>query len=208
MWERKTMHMTADSGANGVRNECRAQILLVNAREQSNKASLGALLEYYRPLLERLSSQRVGRRLGAKVSSSEVAQITLVSAAERFGDFRGDTPEQFRAWLCTILQNEITDHTRRFLVSQCRAVSRESPLPHDLVQEESLRPSQICSSREQVVKLLQAVENLPEELRSIVRMRYQQDMTFTDIAASLGLPPATARRRWLQAVEQIEQSML
>jgi RNA polymerase sigma-70 factor (ECF subfamily) len=202
------MQMMGYGKSADVQDESRVQTLLEDARMGSNEAALGALLEFYRPLLERLSSRRVGRRLAAKVTCSEVAQITLISAAERFGDFRGETVEQFRAWLCVILQNEITDHSRRFLISQCRTMSRETSLTRDIVQPSSQRPSQICSAQEQVARLLQAVESLPDELCAIVRMRYQQNMTFSEIASSLGLPPATARRRWLQAVEQIEQMML
>ena len=202
------MRLAGLSARREIDEQSHVQNLLEHARTGSDRTSLGALLEFYRPLLERLSAQRVGRRLAAKVTSSEVAQITLVNAAERFCDFRGETVEQFRAWLCAILQNEITDHSRRFLISQCRAMTRELPLTHDIVHHQSQRPSQICSAHEQVARLLEAVENLPDELSAIVRMRYQQDMTFSEIALSLGLPPATTRRRWLQAVEQIERMML
>lgn len=202
------MHTMASGATSAAQDERLVRTLFEQARKRSDRASLGALLEYYRPLLERLSSRRVSRRLATKVSSSEVTQITLANAAERFEDFRGETVEQFRAWLCAILQNEITDHSRRFLTSQCRAMARETPLRRDIAEEPGQRPSQICSANEQVAKLLEAVDCLPDDLREIVRMRYQQNMTFAEIANSLGLPAATARRRWLQAVEQIEQMML
>ncbi|MGN6135227.1 MAG: sigma-70 family RNA polymerase sigma factor [Aureliella sp.] len=202
------MHTMASGATSAAQDERLVRTLFEQARKRSDRASLGALLEYYRPLLERLSSRRVSRRLATKVSSSEVTQITLANAAERFEDFRGETVEQFRAWLCAILQNEITDHSRRFLTSQCRAMARETSLRRDIAEEPGRRPSQICSANEQVAKLLEAVDCLPDELREIVRMRYQQNMTFAEIANSLGLPAATARRRWLQAVEQIEQMML
>lgn len=182
--------------------------LLRQARQEGDNASLGALLEYYRPLLERLSARRVGRRLAHKVTTSEVTQIALVTAAQRFGEFRGESVEQFRAWLIVILENQITDHSRRFLLSQCRALSRETPLPRDLEHVALERPSQICSAREQVSRLLATVEKLPAELRTIVRMRYQQDLTFNEIAKALGIPAATARRRWLEAVEQIAERMV
>lgn len=182
--------------------------LLKHARQQPvGSVALGELLEYYRPLLERFSSQRVSLSLSAKVTSSEVTQIALFRAAERFGDFRGETTAEFRAWLCVILQNEITDHSRRYLHTQCRSITREGPLPHDLAQPDGQRPSQICSAQEQIAKLLQAVESLTDDLKAIVRMRYQQDMAFTEIAESLGLPVATTRRRWLEAVEQIAHLM-
>ena len=48
---------------------------------------------------------------------------------------------------------------------------------------------------------------VPSELRMIVRMRYQEDLTFAEIGQRLDLPVATARRRWLEAVQLIERSM-
>lgn len=173
---------------------------------QHSVDSLADLLEFYRPMLEKLSHKRVGRKLAGKVSASEVTQVAIISASQRFGEFRGETVEQFRAWLCTILENAITDHSRRFLAARCRSAQRETQLPCDLA-ESSESPSQICSAHEQVFKLLQVVENLPADLRIIVRMRYQQDLTFIDIADRLGVSVATVRRRWLQAVDQIEQAM-
>jgi RNA polymerase sigma-70 factor, ECF subfamily len=183
----------------------RALALFIQA--QGSVDSLADLLEYYRPMLEKLSHKRVGRKLAGKVSASEVTQVAIISASQRFAEFRGETVEQFRAWLCTILENAITDHSRRFLAARCRSAQRETQLPSDLAEDTSVRPSEICSTHEQVLKLLQVVENLPADLRIIVRMRYQQDLTFIDIADRLGISVATVRRRWLQAVDQIEQAM-
>lgn len=188
--------------------ELKQSVLLRQARRGGDNAPLGELLEYYRPLLERLSSRRVGRRLAQKVSSSEVTQIALVTAAERFSEFRGESVEQFRSWLIVILENQITDHSRRFLLTQCRALARETTLPRDLVHTGHERPSQICSAQEQIGRLLAMIEKLPTDHRAIVRMRYQQDLTFAEIAKSLGIPAATARRRWLEAIERIGQWMV
>ncbi len=72
----------------------------------------------------------------------------------------------------------------------------------------SQRPSQICSAQEQIARLLEVVETMPPDLRTLVRMRYQQDLTFHEIADVLNLPLSTVRRRWLSAVKSIERQML
>ncbi len=96
----------------------RASALFSQAHGQTSPEPLSDLLEYYRPMLEKLSQKKVGRRLATKVSPSEVTQIAIISAAQRFTEFRGHTVEQFRAWLCVILENAITDHSRRFLTAR------------------------------------------------------------------------------------------
>ncbi len=181
-------------------------VLLSRARQDGDSQSLADLLEFYRPMLVRLSQRRVSRQLNGKVSPSEVTQVAIISASQNFDDFRGDTVEQFRSWLCVILENAITDQTRRFLAS-CRDTTRETALPIDIQQNDMERPSQICSTREQVLRLLRVVEEMPVELRTVVRMHYQQDLPFTEIAEFLGLTPAKVRKRWILAVEHITRAM-
>lgn len=180
--------------------------LLTRARQDGDSESLADLLEFYRPMLVRLSQRKVSRSLNGKVSPSEVTQVAIISASQNFEDFRGETVEQFRSWLCIILEHAITDHTRRFLAS-CRDTSRETQLSNDIQQTDLERPSQICSAREQVMRLLRVVEEMPVELRTIVRMHYQQDLPFTEIAAFLGLTPAKVRKRWIAAVAHITRAM-
>lgn len=180
--------------------------LLARAKTGHDAHALIDLLEFYRPMLERMSQRKMARHLNGKVSASEVTQVAIISASQKFDEFRGDSLEQFRAWLCTILGHALTDQTRRYLAS-CRDTSRETRLSGDIAQAETDRPSQICSSQEQVLRLLRIVENMPAELRSVVRMRYQQDLSFAEIAAFLGLSPTTVRRRWVLAIQHIEQAM-
>ena len=183
-----------------------ADVLLQKAKLSGSGDSLGDLLEYYRPVLERIGEQKLSRQLRGKVSASEVTQIAMIKASGRFSDFRGETIDEFRSWIVSILEHEITDHARRFLVAQRRSVTREIPITEDIHRDDD-RPSQICLAQEEVARLLLVVESLPIELRMIVRMRYQEDLTFAEIGQRLDLPVATARRRWLEAVQLIERSM-
>ncbi len=187
-------------------SETSATYLLTRALLDRDSQALVDLLEFYRPMLERFSQRKMARNLNGKVSPSEVTQVAIINASQKFDDFRGNSLEQFRSWLCVILEHALTDHTRRFLAS-CRDTTRETSLPNDLEQANHDRPSQICSSQEQIVRLLRIVEEMPTELRTIVRMRYQQDLAFTEIATFLGLTPARVRRRWMQAIEHIERAM-
>lgn len=187
--------------------ESTATRLLAEARTRSDSHSLVDLLEFYRPMLVRLSKRKVARSLNGKVSSSEVTQLAIINASQQFDKFRGETVKQFRAWLCAILEHAITDQSRRFLTI-CRDASRETSLSHDIEQSKMERPSQICSTQEQVSRLLRVVEDMPGELRTIVRLRYLQDLPFTDIAAFLGISPAMVRRRWVMAIEHIERAMV
>ncbi len=181
--------------------------LFEKAREAGSADTLGELLEFYRPLLHKLCQRRMSRTLAGKISASEITQIAVINASDQFSEFRGHTPEQFHKWLCTILENVITDQVRHFLLAQRRQASRETSLPRDIQQATQERPSQICSAKEQIHQVLRLVDSLPDELRTVVRLRYQQDLTFNEIGEYLGLPTATARRRWLSAIEHIERAL-
>jgi RNA polymerase sigma-70 factor (ECF subfamily) len=187
--------------------ETALEALLRRAKLSGDAHAVVDLLEFYRPMLERLSHRKVARHLYGKVSPSEVTQVTIIHASQKFDEFRGQTVEQFRSWLCVILEHALTDQTRRFL-ADCRDTTRETSLSMDIEQSSSERPSQICSAREQVMRLINVLEQMPSDLRTIVRMRYQQDLAFTEIAAYLGLSTTTVRRRWMIAVEYIERAMV
>jgi RNA polymerase sigma factor (sigma-70 family) len=53
-------------------------------------------------------------------------------------------------------------------------------------------------------ELHEAAARLPVELREVFALRFYHGWTFAEIAALLGVSGATARRRWLEALAELE----
>lgn len=156
-------------------------------------------------MLERLGNDSIDKRLSGKTSRSEIAQMTIVAAMQHFEQFRGLSLDEFRAWLLQILDNLVTDTNRRYLQSLKRSIHLEEPICAAALAQDMLHPSQIAMSAEEHQRLLVALEQLPDDLRQIVQLRYWGDLTFPEIAERLVLSTATARRRWLEAIEQLSR---
>ena len=48
---------------------------------------------------------------------------------------------------------------------------------------------------------------LPEDYRAILRLRYDDGLSFDDIAARMGRTPEAARKLWARAVARLQQEM-
>jgi RNA polymerase sigma-70 factor (ECF subfamily) len=122
--------------------------------------------------------QYVSRMLGASSDSEDIVQTALLKAHQN-----GTQPENRRAWLYTIVRNEVVDHLRRKKVRQNAAVS----------VAEAKGPSELAETADSVERVLAAVAGLPESMREVIVLRFQQHLKFEEIAAVTGAPLGTVK---------------
>src|SRR4051812_21634693 len=105
--------------------------LLAQARAGDGPA-LGRLLERYRAYLGVLARVQIGRRLRGKVDESDMVQEACLGAHRDFGQFRGTTEPEFRAWLRQILASLLANLVRHYQGTQRRDVRLERQMAGDL----------------------------------------------------------------------------
>src|SRR5262249_55986151 len=132
-----------------------------------------------------VARKNIDAQLSSKISPSDVVQETLLEAQRDFAGFQGEREEELRAWLNRILVNNLANAGRQFTGTQMRAVHREVPLaavaPDDLPYD-SATASQQAQAQEQVAQLERAVRQLPDHYRTVLQLRYEQKLTFEQIA--------------------------
>ena len=186
----------------------RIQKIIAEAKAEdvdSQGSQLGKLLEIYRPLLGRVAQGQIGNNLRVRVSESDLVQETLLSASQKFCDFRGSTEEEFRCWLLKIFRSRLSDGLRRHVLAERRRVTQQEP--GSLISRADANPSpssQLIAS-EQVARLLDAILLLDPNDQSILLMRYAEQMGFEEISLRLKLPMTTVWRRWSQAVDTLRK---
>jgi RNA polymerase sigma-70 factor (ECF subfamily) len=152
-------------------------------------------LEPYREYLGLLARLHLAPRLQAKIDVSGVVQMTLLEAHQALAQRRGQSDAQKVAWLRRILVNNLADELRK-LGSAKRDVARERPLEAAL-QDSSSRieawlaadqssPSQHALREEQLLRMAQALADLPDTQRRAVELHHLQGCTLDDIARNLG----------------------
>src|SRR5262245_17218476 len=106
--------------------------MMQRPHDQSDNA-----LEHVRPYLRMLARMQIESQVQAKLDPSDIVQQTLLEAHQSLADFRGDSQEEWLAWLRRILARNIADGLRR-LYRQRRNIRLEQSL-QQAFQESSIR---------------------------------------------------------------------
>ena len=147
------------------------------------------------------------RLVGAHVAE-ELYQQTWLSVLDHIDRFNpasspgGVKAGAFKAWLFRIATNKANDHWRS---GGRERVGREGLR----LVTESLAPdaSERMEKTETESRLQQALEQLPENQRQILLLRFYSDMKFVEIAEVLGCPLNTALGRVHKAILKLRQLM-
>ena len=133
--------------------------------------------------------------------AEEAAQDGFVKAWRALGRFREGSP--FRPWLLSIVANEARN--------RLRSAGRRANLVLRAATEEpsggaAPSPEAALLSTEQRGALLAAVEELPEEQRTVVSLRYFLGLSEQEVAETLGIPQGTVKSRTARALERLRES--
>jgi RNA polymerase sigma-70 factor (ECF subfamily) len=187
---------------------------LAAARTGSSEA-LGRVLEACRRYLLLVAEQDLDPALRAKGGPSDLVQQTFLEAQAAFGQFQGGTEDELLAWLRQLLRHNLIDFTRQYRGATKRDVGREIGLRDGAVRSnraaevrsDTPSPSGRAMAREQDAVLRQALERLPVDYRTVLRLRYDDGLAFDAIGARMGRSPEAARKLWARAIERLQQEM-
>ncbi len=169
-------------------------------------------LEPFRRYLEVLARVHLDPRLRGKLDPSDVVQQTLLRACAALPDLRGQSPESLSAWLRKILARTLADTVKHYHRDR-RDVNLEHSLQADLDRSSSslagwlaadqTSPSLAAQRNEELLRLANALADLPEPMREVVILKHCRGQTLQQIADHLGktVPSvASLLRRGLEAL--------
>lgn len=151
-------------------------------------------LERYRHYLRLLARLQLNPRLAAKLDPSDIVQETMLKAHAKLNEFRGQTEEEFTGWLRQILANTLLEAARRFSAGK-RAIHREKSL-EAAIEESSARldrwltaeqpsPSELAIRQEQVLRLAEALDQLPDDQRKAVELCHLKGCSVAEVAEQM-----------------------
>ena len=153
-----------------------------------------AVVAKYEPYLRMLARTQMRRASQARIGASDMVQQAMLQAVQGLDGFRGQTEAEFRGWLRQILARHLC-HLDRDLHRDKRDIRREQSIEQKLAQSsmrlegllagEGPTPSQNVAIGENVLKLADAVERLPESQREAVRLHYLEGMKLSEVAKQL-----------------------
>lgn len=148
------------------------------------------LIEPIVPVLRRYARALMKDRSAA----DDLVQDCLERAIERWHQRRKDGSP--RAWMFTILHNLAMTRLRR-------SSSRPANIALDDVDERNLSVPAGQEDRLRYQELLQALDRLPEEQRSVLLLVTVEDLSYADTARALDIPIGTVMSRLSRARERL-----
>jgi RNA polymerase sigma-70 factor (ECF subfamily) len=152
-------------------------------------------IDRYRPLLLLQARQmRLDPRLQSRFDASDLVHWAYVDALKGLPAFDGDTEAQLIAWLRTILNNVAITRIRWEKARRRNPAAEQAwkaalddstaCLDNWLVDNERT-PREHAELTEQKLRLAAAMEQLPEDQRDVIILRFLQKMPVAQIAAQL-----------------------
>ncbi len=123
------------------------------------------------------------RLTGCRSAAEDITQEVFLRTFRSIEQLRD--PQAERGWLLAIARNEFARWCR--LAAAHRATSTETDIPDDVEGEES--------DLERRDWVQAAMDQLPVEFRTVVMMFYFEQLSYTEIAETLGIPVGTVMSR-------------
>lgn len=176
---------------------------MIRAARAGDAAARIRVLEVLRPYLIVIGLSKMGQRLQARFAPSDAAQVTIFKAYRHFSQFGGCAPESLRRWVDEIHSNVIHDAHRRYLETRKRGDGCDLALD-DLETQVGLEqlavsrvdeaaPSKQYSTHERQAVVAMALLKLPSRQREVLRLKYLEQLSYTEAGARLGITEKAAR---------------
>jgi RNA polymerase sigma-70 factor (ECF subfamily) len=210
-------HLNESSESVDQPSPSRVERLIGNARAGDREA-LGMLLIDYRRYLVFLARAGLHHHMRGKADPSDIAQEVCLAAHGNIAEFRGDTAEQFAAWLRGILTNTLAMHVRKFLGTEKRNPRLEQQLNHSIasatgflqsqIAGDLTSPSQHFARNEAFLQLAEALEGLSSDYRQVIVLRHVEGLPFAEVAKAMGRSVDSVEKLWVRALAKLKQSIV
>jgi RNA polymerase sigma-70 factor (subfamily 1) len=177
-----------------------------------DEAALVEFLQTNQPALLAFIRSRVGARLGRKIEPEDVLQEASIEAirTHQQTDLSNWDPLN---WLFHICERKIIDAHRRHFASQKRDASREAGMPAgsdaagiaNLLAASMTTPSAAFSRDQRQLRMLAALDTLPENEREALRLRYLVGQPSKEIAKKLGKSDGATRVMISRALSKLQE---
>lgn len=180
---------------------------LVDAFQQGDAGAFDRLVRIYK---DRVFAAAY-RLMGNAHDAEEVAQEVFIRVYRGLGSFRGES--RFKTWLYTILtntaRNKIRDGQRkgRDKGTSLEALREEAPGVLKGRDSTGATPADAARARETEQALQACLNELPEHYRSVFVLRIYEDMSYDEIAETVGCPKGTVKSRLNQARSMLHRRL-
>lgn len=181
----------------------------------SSGDDLAAFMESHRRQLLAYVDRNIGPALRSRLEPDDIVQEVIISALASPEQFNVEGRDPFRL-LCQLAEQRIIDAHRHHVGAKKRSSSREVSMDApaggsdgfgfvDLLVASITAPSQAFSKVQKEFRLQQAIAELSEEQKEILRLRFVEGLPTKDIAERLGKSDGAIRVMLTRTVAQLQE---
>lgn len=175
---------------------------LVERAQQGDNRAFDLLVRKYQHKIIGL----ISRYIHDHAEVQDVAQEAFIKAYRALGNFRSESA--FYTWMYRIAINTAKNH----LVSRSRRppgsdvdISDAEIIDHSGRLADSESPEASIARDQLEAAVYQAIENLPDDLRTAITLRELDGLAYEDIAQVMQCPVGTVRSRIFRAREAVDE---
>jgi RNA polymerase sigma-70 factor (ECF subfamily) len=177
---------------------------LVERVQQGDKRAFDALVLKYQSRVVKV----ITRYLRDPVEALDLAQEAFIKAYRALPNFRGESA--FYTWLYRIAINTAKNHVvaqgRRPPTDDVEASEAEFYEGPSALKDTSTPERMVL--RDEIERVVfEAIDALPEDLRTAITLRELEDMSYEEIAEVMNCPIGTVRSRIFRAREAIDKKL-
>ncbi len=187
---------------------------LLDRAATKDQVAIGELMSLHRARIRKMLTIRMSPEMSTRVDPSDVVQETLIEATRQLPAYLEHRRIGFYAWLRDLALYRLIDLHRRHVLAGKRSVKREQwqglALPDESCVDLARRlvhsgtsPSRQVERQEDLQRVKQLLQDLPDEEREILVLKYLEELTATEIAEVLGVTERTVWRRHGRAIEHL-----
>ena len=180
-----------------------------------DETALAEFVEANRPALMAFLNSRIGSHLAKKTEAEDILQDACLEACRSLDKAPLDSWNPLH-WLFQICERKIIDAHRRHFASQKRDASREASIPDgtqdagglaNLLAASMTTASEAFSRDQRQLRVLAALDTLPEDQREALRLRYLVGLPSKEIAAKLGKTDGAIRVMLSRSLGKLQEML-
>jgi len=187
---------------------------ILAALRSGDDAALATFLETNRAALLAFIRSRTGTHLQSKIEPEDVLQEVSIEAVRVLGQTDLSMWDPLN-WLFQLCQRKIIDAHRRHFSRKKRDAGREVALPGgsaaaglaDLLAASMTTPSAAFSRDQRQLRMMAALETLPEAEQEALRLRYLVGLPSKEIAVKIGKSNGATRVMISRALRRLQGTL-
>jgi RNA polymerase sigma-70 factor (ECF subfamily) len=139
--------------------------------------------------------------------AEDAVQETFLDVLRALPNYRVKGPARFETWLYRVTVNRCRSRMRRKCLPSADWSDISERLETIPESKPDHNPERVALKKERAIALWQTVDSLPEEHRVTMLLRYQQELSYKEIAETLNISEGTVKSRLYYAHRKVREKL-